>query len=251
MQTSSKKFIFFRGIFLFISVTMFIGFVLWGLQIQELGTIKVNIEPMKSNFDSNQFSTVKSEILSDLRFKKGQSLWDLDIAQIITEIKKKEWVEDVQLTRLFPNRLNVALDLKKITVAYVDDAGIWMPVGNDGTLLNKSAGSGLPDMPYLRGRKFYENKNLRLQAIGLVQSLPSAGVLNQQAVSEIFYESKTGFEMLLSKSGTRVVLGVDNFDLKVKRVNKVLEYLEAKEIIGRVIDARYEKKILVRMRKGS
>ncbi len=245
MRTLSKN------LFL-ISATLFLlFFTYWGFDSSLFSNIRISVSPLKAPLDNEQFSVIKNEILADVKFLSKESLWDIDISKIVGEIKRKAWVEDVQLTRLFPNRLEIGVALKKVDVVYVDDAGIWMPVANDGSLLNKSSKSLIPDVPYLRGRRFYENKELRKRAIDFLALIPSSGNFTSSMVAEIYFEPKTGFEVLLGKTGTRVIFGQDALDLKLKRVGKVLEYLEAKEIIGRVIDARYEKKILVRMRKRS
>lgn len=224
-------------------------FAFYGFESNLFSNIKVHVETLSDPSDEEQFNIIKNEILADIKFLNKESLWDIDISKIMTEIKRKNWIEDVQLTRLFPNRLEIGVVLKKIEVVYVDDAGIWMPVANDGAMLSKNSKSLIPDVPYLRGRKFYDNKELRKSAIEFLRLFPRSGNLTPNQISEIYYEPKSGFEVLLAKTGTRVIFGQEALELKLKRVGKVLEYLEAKEILGRVIDARFEKKILVRMRK--
>lgn len=243
MRTLSKN-IFLVGATLFL-----VAFAFYGFESNLFSNIKVHVEALVDPTDKEQFSIIKNEILSDIKFLNKESLWDIDISKIMTEIKRKNWIEDVQLTRLFPNRLEIGVALKKIEVVYVDDAGIWMPVASDGTLLSKNSKSLIPDVPYLRGRRFYDNKDLRKNAIEFLHLFPGSGNLSANQISEIYYEPKSGFEVLLAKTGTRVIFGQEALELKLKRVGKVLEYLEAKEIHGRVIDARFEKKILVRMRK--
>lgn len=238
-----------RNVFLISSSLFLILFAFYGFDSNLFNRIKVNVESLSEPSDTEQFKIIKNEILSDIKFLNKESLWEIDISKIVSEIKRKSWVEDVQLTRLFPNRLEVGISLKKVDAVFVDDAGIWMPVANDGTMLAKSSKSLIPDVPYLRGRRFYDSKELRKRAIEFLHLFPSSGNLASNQISEVFYEPKSGFEVLLAKSGTRVIFGQEALELKLKRVGKVLEYLEAKEIRGRVIDARFEKKILVRMRK--
>ena len=43
-------------------------------------------------------------------------------------------------------------------------------------------------------------------------------------------------------------MGEGDFDLKVSRVEKVMSYLHNRNIKGRVIDARFSKKVVVRVR---
>ncbi|OQW47304.1 MAG: hypothetical protein A4S09_16040 [Proteobacteria bacterium SG_bin7] len=243
MRTLSKN-IFLVGASLFLIVFAFYGF-----DSNLFNNIKVQVESIGTPSDREQFNIIKNEIFSDIKFLNKESLWDIDISKVIAEIKRKNWIEDVQLTRLFPNRLEIGVALKKVEVVYVDDAGIWMPVAGDGTMLAKNSKSLIPDVPYLRGRRFYDNKELRKSAIEFLHLFPNSGNLTANQISEVYYEPKSGFEVLLAKTGTRVIFGQEALELKLRRVGKVLEYLEAKEIHGRVIDARFEKKILVRMRK--
>jgi hypothetical protein len=56
--------------------------------------------------------------------------------------------------------------------------------------------------------------------------------------------------MTLIQPAVQVVLGEDSLNTKVERVAQVLNYLSAEQIKGRVIDASFSKKVLVRLRKG-
>ncbi len=245
MRTLSKN------IFAILATLFLLFFTFWGFDSSLFSDIRIDVSALSAPNDSEQFNVLKNEILSEIKFIKNDALWDIDISKVVAEIKRKAWIEDVQATRLFPNRLDIGIALKKVDVVYVDDAGIWMPIASDGTLLNKTSKSLIPDVPYLRGRRFYENKELRRRAIEFLRLFPANGSFTSAMISEIYFEPKTGFEVLLAKTGTRVIFGHEALDLKLKRVGKVLEYLEAKEIPGRVIDARFEKKILVRLRKRS
>ncbi len=234
------------------------GFVLvllialsFGFDSKIFSRTNMRVTSLDSEDENQQFTSLKNEILAEYGFLQVTSLWDVDIQKILKEVKRKAWIEEAQINRLFPNKLTLGLSLKKIALLYVDDAGIWLPISNDGMILPKMPDMKMPDVPFLRGRKFYENKSSREKAVALLKLLPATGWLSQQTVGEIYLDSKNGFELLLNKNGTKVILGNDNYDLKIKRAGKVVEYLEAKNIIGRVIDARFEKKILVRLRKGT
>ena len=54
----------------------------------------------------------------------------------------------------------------------------------------------------------------------------------------------------MNNSVAEVKVGDADFGPKFIRVEKVLAYLDSQNIKGRVIDARFSKKVVVRVRKG-
>ncbi len=224
--------------------------IFFGLHANHFSVSKIQITPT-SGQESEYFEHFKNEVEADLSPLKKELIWKVNIRDIIAKIKKKPWVQEAQARRVFPNKLEINLALQEIEFILVAERGDKYPISKDGKLLPKISDRFLPDVPLLRGRKFFDDMDLREEVLLLSSLLPPTGTLSRAGLSEIYFEAKNGFEILLNDVGVRIILGQENFELKLKRVAKVLEYLDAKSIEGRVIDARFEKKILVRLRKGS
>ncbi len=235
---------------LVVSFTLAFGtFIVWGLHSPHFGISKIQVSSLDKE-GQGYFNYFKNEIEADLLPFHKQLLWQINIRDIISKIKKKPWVQEARVRRVFPNKLEIDLALQKVGLIYISDRGERYPISSEGSILPRISERHLPDVPLLRGRKFLDDADLREDALLLSSQLPITGPLSRPMLSEIFFSPRLGFELLLSESSFRVILGQDNYELKLKRVAKVIEYLNAKNIQGRVIDARYEKKILVRLRKA-
>ena len=119
-----------------------------------------------------------------------------------------------------------------------------------------SSGSILPvklskqdiDLPILRGANFHKDEVLRGKAVALLREVPDRGLFSKQNISEIRYEKKNGFILHLVNRNTLVKLGKDNFVQKSSFIERAMSYLESQRLEGRVIDARYSKKVVVKLR---
>ena len=226
------------------------AFIVWGLHTPHFGISKIQVNSLNPDAYA-YFSFFKNEVEADLLPYQKRLLWQLNIRNIMAKIEKKPWVQEVRVRRVFPDKLEIDLGLQQVGLIFISDRGDRYPISSNGNILPRISEKLLPDVPLLRGRKFLDDADLREDALLLSSQLPTTGPLSRPLLSEIYFNPKLGFELLLSDSGFRIILGQDNYELKLKRVAKVIEYLTAKNIQGRVIDARYEKKILVRLRKGT
>lgn len=225
-------------------------FIVWGLHSPHFGISKIQINSLSTEVPS-YFNFFKNEVEADLAPFHKQLLWQINIRDIMAKIRKKPWVQVARVRRVFPNKVEVDLGLQEVGLVFINDRGDKYPISSEGNILPRIKEELLPDVPLLRGRKFLDDGNLREDALLLSSLLPAVGPLSRPMLSEIYFSPKVGFELLLNETRYRVILGQDNYELKIKRVTKVIDYLYAKNIQGRVIDARYDKKILVRLRKGT
>jgi len=84
----------------------------------------------------------------------------------------------------------------------------------------------------------------------LIDKTQGTSELQAKNISEIFYSKKEGFKIFLKGVATEVRMGDSDFGPKISRVEKVLSYLDSQNVKGRVIDARFSKKVVVRVRKA-
>jgi hypothetical protein len=130
----------------------------------------------------------------------------------------------------------------------MDERGRVYPIARDGTLMPALALKDVPNFPLLRGKEFLSDVSLRERAIQLMEAIPSEGRFARSMVSEIMH-SPDGFSLYLGGQIAEVKMGDDEFELKANRVEKVLSYLHNRGLKGRTIDARFAKKVVVRVRR--
>jgi cell division protein FtsQ len=186
---------------------------------------------------------------TDIEKLKGQSIWALDVKTLAEQMRKKDWIESVQIQRDWPNRLEISIQPKEFGALFIKTNGDVHPMGMNGEIFNSTSLAKAPDLPVIRGSQFEQKKDLRIQALKLLKSLPSQGSFSKKTISEIGYDDKEGFWLSVLPSKISVKMGFDSDPSREERVSQVIDYLDRNNIQGRVIDANFAKKVLVKLRK--
>ncbi|MCB0419771.1 MAG: FtsQ-type POTRA domain-containing protein [Bdellovibrionales bacterium] len=185
------------------------------------------------------------EILGSL---SQQSLWFVEMSQWIDQLKKDQRVKDVQAIKRFPNTVLFRLEPRRPVGLILDEKGFLYPVGADGGLLPRLDLGRVPDLPLIRGTQFMESVELRKKLVEHLQILPSEGLFSLSNISELHRKSNGEYEIHLMDPIAYVNIAPQDFEYKVSMVIRVLEYLKRHNLKSRVIDARFSKKVVVRLR---
>lgn len=179
---------------------------------------------------------------------QNKSLWDLRLREVAKLVESQEWVESVNVVRLWPANLEVRVGKKKIEFLLSNKVGKLYPVTDQAELLGEVEVKHAPDVILLQGDAFKSSSELRRKALSLVKEIPNEGGFSKVNISEISYDKKEGFWARIASDGLRVKLGQDNYSLKAARVNQVLEYMSRNEKSAAMIDADFSKKVLVKVK---
>jgi cell division protein FtsQ len=186
-------------------------------------------------------------VVQDLR---GKKIWEIDLSKMRAAIANDEWVKDVLISRVLPNQVRVLVRSKEISLLYLNKHNEFFPVTDGGAFLSMLPRGAMPEVPVLRGEIFVKEPQRRAEMIKFVRSLADNGPMGMHNVSEVGWASDDGYTLTLIQPKVEVKLGEEKLDLKAMRVAQVLNYLSANNLKGRVIDASFSKKVLVRLRKG-
>jgi cell division septal protein FtsQ len=195
------------------------------------------------------FERIKTSLAPRIQSFQGRYFWQVPLSEIFDLTAKDKRVKRVSIYREFPSRMKVEIEPYTPILAYLAKDGRVYPVATDATLLPGLAPADAPDLPFLRGPELKDKESLRETAIELYRAIPNQGELSKAKISEIIYSKKDGFKIYASGAAGEIRLGDTDFGPKVSRVQKVLSYLESQNIQGRVIDARFTKKVFFRVRK--
>ena len=179
-----------------------------------------------------------------------KKIWEVDLGAMKSSLARDEWVKDVTISRSLPNGVKVKIEPKAAALILVGVKGELLPIAEDGVRLGALPADAIPDVPLLRGEIFSRDFAKRKQAIAFVNELPSNGPVSRRNVSELIWAKEDGYSVMLMQPKVEVKFGDDGLSMKVLRVTQVLNYMSAHELKGRVIDASFSKKVLVRLRKG-
>lgn len=254
-----------RNIFLF-SASLILGLGALLTLLQHVGLFEVSSIPINVVFENSNLKSARAmsdvgpfgltnRIQRQLTGYEHRRIWNIDLSQIQKSVMADEWVRDVRIARTFPSGIKIEVVEKEPVVAILSDrknehGSVLIPVTQEASLLSALPMSEMLDVPVARGDVFLRDSHRRQEMIDFMSHLPKQGFLNRANVSEIAWNSENGYSMTLIQPAVQVVLGEDSLNTKVERVAQVLNYLSAEQIKGRVIDASFSKKVLVRLRKG-
>nr|AIA13586.1 POTRA domain, FtsQ-type [uncultured bacterium] len=205
--------------------------------------------------DGAEFSTIFPSIKEslDIRMRPfhGQFIWSVDLENILALVESDQRVKDAKVTRIYPDKIQIRLQPYTPVVNILDKKKPYLhPVARNGQVLPPVPVGEASDSPILRGEQFLADKNLRSQALALLHATPVTGSFSQKSISEISFDKKHGFELRLQPSGTIVWMGDEDFTHRASQVARVVDYLRNEDLTGRIIDARYGKKVVVKLRNA-
>ena len=191
----------------------------------------------------------KKEAASELEKKTrpfiGKFIWHLPLHKLQSIVQSYPDVENIQILRVWPNKFRVILLSDTPVLLLWGNQGLH-PVTAKGALQKPLPQISTPDIPLLRGKIFFNQINLRKQAVQLFFHLPKKGLFSQNSISEIKYSKKDqGFYIYLINSPSPIRVGRSLSEFRPDRVESVLKYLQQKKIKWHVMDARFSQKIVV------
>lgn len=195
------------------------------------------------------FSRIQESLKEKYKTLNGKFFWKVNLEDVLQTALQDKRVRKVHVVRHFPNEIVVWIEPQATVAHILDKKGDLIPIAADGSLLPRLKGSEAPDRPIVRGKEFFGNEALRLKVVQMLKELPAKGAFSQKSVSELRFSKKEGFEWILNSSGM-VVRTTEEATLgnRIQRVEQVLNYLDQQQIKGRVIDARFSKKVVVKLR---
>jgi cell division septal protein FtsQ len=201
----------------------------------------IEIDQASASKQDLLYQRIKASLTPQFGHFEGRYFWQVPLSDLFDIASRDRRVKKVSIYREFPSRLRIEIEPYTPVMAYLArDGRIY--------LLPAVAAADAPDLPFLRGDDFKDESDLREKALELYKSIPDQGELSKARVSEILYSKKDGFKVFVAGLTGEIRLGDTDFGPKVSRVQKVLSYLDSQNIKGRVIDARFSKKVVVRVR---
>lgn len=194
--------------------------------------------------------SIKPQIEKLHGIKNTTSFWDVEVEKVAANIKKHDWVEAVEIKKVFPNEIMIFITQRQPHAVLNKGNGKFDYIDETGFVFGPAETADLSEKVILSGKSFNEKPELRMPVVELIKQLPSTGTLSFDDISEVKFEREKGYQILLSKTGMKIDLGKENLPVRIDRARKVVQYLESHQINASHVDADYAKKVLVKVRKG-
>ncbi|MDE0119682.1 MAG: hypothetical protein OXM55_06725 [Bdellovibrionales bacterium] len=242
---------------------------------------EIQLEMQKEPVWEGSMEEIRSLMESRLQPFIGKKIWKIS-DELIKSIQLEPRVGSVKILRLLPNRLFIYVQPRKpMLVLLHPSSGKIHPLSMNGEILPPLPSKQIPNLPILRGTSFLKKKEIRKSVIQFFHLMPKQGEFSREAISEVKYSTQdNSLIFILSKNGKSIRVGynpvksqirgvasvksekipIEEFkkqkeilhkiNIKTKRIESVLRYLDQKNIKWRVIDARFSQKIVVSTSKA-
>lgn len=202
---------------------------------------------------SGTSQVTRDEVVEHMRLRPGETLFSLDVDQVLERLKSHAWIRDATLTRIPFHSLAVSV-VEREPVAIVKGASLEVLVDRDGHVLSVLSPAEDLTLPILRGI----DPNRLIHGEALSRSTVRAGIEVARLVAEVFdgrpeVDARNPSNLVASVNGLRFEFGSASFREKWALYRKIRPALHVSAGSGpgasaREIDLRYPKKVIVRER---
>ena len=206
------------------------------IEVQVLSSLPENHEPLKSH---------TKKVLDKM---KGHSLLKLSLESLHQDLIEDKRIKRAEIQRRFPNKLIVSIEPHKAKLNMMAVKFGLHSITNQGEVLPVPLSDQKADLPILRGINFHKDKGLRIKALNMMAQIPKEGLFKQSNISEVRFVEESGFFLYMVEPETVVKFGKDKFTKKSSYIERAMNYLRSQKLDGRVIDARFAKKVVVKLR---
>ena len=236
-------------IFFIFAVIFFLGFIIYAFLGPPFKISSVELKMDQELQTSKSYIAKEEEIVSYLNRYKGQLLWQVDLKDLVKKVNSLYLGAEVYTARRFPNQLSVSLKKKNTALLLLKGGESFYSISHEGRIGAKRNGEESFDFPILRGDSFGNDIQLRKRALSILFSIPKAGqAFSAQNISEISY-NKANDSLLFYLIHGHFILELKKQPIPktIQNIEFVLHYLNQQGEQGGLIDARLDKKIIVKM----
>jgi cell division septal protein FtsQ len=234
----------------FLFSVIFLGFIIYAgytqKQFFEIQHVKLNME--YDEIDTPDLEKTKKDFEQYFSEFKGQWIFKLPLSKVDQWAKKDNRIERYAIRKIYPNKLDIKIKLRKMAIIYLDQRGRFYPVSVNGGLLPQTKLAHISGRVILRGSEIAKDKRRAQEAISLVNFINQFDELKESEISEITFKKDEGFNIFLNHQDIVIKLGFDDLKKRAEKVRRVLEYLKNEKVNSCVIDARLGKKVVVKLR---
>ena len=232
-------FLLFSGVFVFLIGMLFFFFS--KIQFIELrADTKIQKQAL--------YKSAEPKMTAYLNNYKGRYLWIINLKEIVEKIESIYFGGEVYIQRKFPNRLIVFVKEEPAFLLLLKQNQFFYSVSREGYIGAKKRGADSLNFPILRGIGFEKNLPLRQRVLKILLTAPKTGKLfSLENISEVLHNKDNDSLLFYLVSDYFIVeLKEPPSVKKTNNINFVLNYLRGQRRAKALIDARSDKKIIVK-----
>ncbi len=197
--------------------------------------------------------TSEKDILSMAQLDRRRNILSIDLAELRSKVEANPWIERAEIGRMFPDRISIKIIERKPAAIILLDRLYY--IDGQGVIFARVPNVHQIDHPVLTGLDRNDFKahpdqswGLVSKALTLVKLIEGAEVLSQRDISEIHMDKALGMKLYSNDGAIEIKLGLDHYEAKWKRLERVWRHLREKALQPVYIDCNYGRRVIVKMR---
>ncbi|MBI4040850.1 MAG: FtsQ-type POTRA domain-containing protein [Deltaproteobacteria bacterium] len=179
----------------------------------------------------------------------GKNIFVIDLEKIKQKVKRHPWIQDIKVTRVYPDRIRLQFSEKK-PKAILSAEKLYF-LDEEGKVIHVIRPEDDTNFPVISGISISQSQSDELiqSAFEIMDLYQKNEYLRDWPISEIHWQKKSEFVIYTSNPSFEIRLGMDRLTKKFERLEKVLKDLSQKRLIPRYIDLNFTKKVVVKLSK--
>jgi len=197
--------------------------------------------------------TSEKDILSMTELDRQRNILNIDLAKLRRKVQANPWIERAQIRRIFPDRISIKITERKPVAIILLDHLYYIDI--HGVIFARVPKVHQINHPVLTGLRRDDFKahldeawDLVFKALTVIKVIEGGDVLSQKDISEIHMDKDFGISIYTNDGAIEIKLGLDLYEAKWKRLERVWRHLRKRPFKPSYIDCNYEKRVIVKMR---
>ena len=196
------------------------------------------------------------EILSMTQLDRRPNILSVELDALRNKVETNPWIARAEIRRIFPDSISIKVTERRPAAIILLDRLYYIDV--QGAIFARVAEDQDIDYPILTGlhREDFkanpdQSRALLSKALTLVTVMEDGEVLSKKDISEIHMDKAFGISIYTKEGAIEIKLGLDHYEPKWKRLERVWRHLREMSLNPLSIDCNYEKRIIVKMREAT
>jgi len=196
------------------------------------------------------------EILSMTQLDRRPNILSVELDALRNKVETNPWIARAEIRRIFPDSISIKVTERRPAAIILLDRLYYIDA--QGAIFARVPEDQDIDYPILTGlhREDFkanpdQSRALLSKALTLVTVMEDGEVLSKKDISEIHMDKAFGISIYTKEGAIEIKLGLDHYEPKWKRLERVWRHLREMSLNPLSIDCNYEKRIIVKMREAT
>lgn len=200
--------------------------------------------------------TSEREILSLTQLDRRPNILSVELDALRSKLETNPWIARAEIRRIFPDSISIKVIERRPNAIILLERLYYIDA--QGAIFAKFPEDQDIDYPILTGlhREDFkanpdQSRALLSKALTLVTVMENGEVLSKKDISEIHMDKASGISIYTKEGAIEIKLGLDHYEPKWKRLERVWGHLRQRSLNPLFIDCNYEKRVIVKVREAT